>query len=628
MAKTPTEDGKRPRSTVKEVAVWTMLGLLILGLGGFGVTSFSGGVTKVGSVGDIEITTDDYARALQTQVNAFSQQFGQQLSMQEALAFGIDKQVLQDVVTRAAVDNEAQRIGLSVGDDVVATEIMGMDAFKGVSGSFDRETYRFALDSSNLSEPEFETNLRRDISRELLQGAVSGGFNAPVALTDTLYAWVAERRGFSMLRLGEADLTTPVAEPTEAELKAHYDAHLDRFTKPEAKRITYASLLPEAIAKDQPVDDAMLQTIYQDRIAEFVIPERRLLERLVYPDQAAAEAARAKLDAGTPFEDLVAERGLTLDAIDMGDVALDELGASGAAIFGTAEGQVAGPLDSDLGPALYRVVSVLAAEETTFDEARETLAIEIQTDAARRLIGDRVEEIDDLLAGGAALEDLGKEMGMAVATLDHVPGQQGEDPIEGYPAFRAAADAVQEGDFAEAIVLDDGGVVALRLDEIVPAAPIPFEEAREQVAEDWRRDAVAQALTARAAEIKSALDGGAAIGGFGIVDVTPDTARSGFVADAPETLLADVFKMTEGEARVIEAEGFTAVVKLDRILPASATPGDAESEDAEGMREALAAQVRQAIAQDAFAAFTNALTSEAGISLDQAAINAVHTSLP
>jgi peptidyl-prolyl cis-trans isomerase D len=623
MAKTPTEEGKRPRGKVQEVAVWTLMGMLILGLGGFGVTSFSGGVTKVASVGDVEVTTNDYARALQTQVNAFAQQFGQQISVQEAIAFGIDKQVLRDVLNRAALDNEAQRIGLSVGDEVVASELMGMDVFKGVSGTFDREAYRFTLERNNLTETEFETNLRRDISRELLQGAVAGGFAAPKPMTDTLYAWAAERRGFSMLRLTEADLTAPVGEPTDDELKAHYDANIDRFTRPEAKRITYASLLPEAIAQDQPVDDATLQKLYQDRIAEFVIPERRIVERLVYPDQATADAAKTKLDAGTSFEDLVAERGLTLDAIDMGDVAQAELGEAGAAVFAAGEGQVAGPVTSDLGPALYRVVSVLAAEETSFEDARETLAIEIQTDAARRLIADQVEQIDDLLAGGATLEDLGKEMGLTVATLDHVPGQQGDAAIEGYPAFRSAADAVQDGDFPEAIVLEDGGVVALRLDEIVAAAPIPFDEATDQVAEDWRRSAVAKALTARGAEIKAALDGGAAIGSFGIVDVTPETPRSGFIADAPETLLGDVFQMTEGEVRVIEADGFIAVVKLDRILPAQT-----EGEEAEAMQAALEAQARQAIAQDAFDAFTTALTAEAGITLDQAAINAVHTSLP
>jgi peptidyl-prolyl cis-trans isomerase D len=623
MAQTPTEEGKRPRGKVQEVAVWGLMAMLILGLGGFGVTSFTGGVTKVGSVGDTEITTDDYARALQNQISALSQQFGKQLSLQEALAFGIDQQVLQSVIARAALDNETARVGVSVGDEVVATELMGMDSFKGASGTFDREAYRYTLNRNNLTETEFETNLRRDISRELLQGAVGGGFAAPKPMTDTIYAWAGERRGFSMLRLGEGDLTAPLAAPTEAELQTHYNANIDRFTKPEAKRITYVSLLPEAIAKEQAVDDGMLQDLYQDRIAEFVIPERRIVERLIYPDQAAADAARTELDGGKGFDALVSDRGLTLDDIDQGDVTKEELGTSGDPVFAAAEGDVVGPLATDLGPALFRVVSVLAAEETNFEDARQTLAIEFQIDAARRLIADKVEEIDDLLAGGATLEDLARDAGMQLATLDFVPGQQGEALIEGYPAFQAAAAAVQAEDFSEAIVLEDGGVVALRLDEIVPAAPIPFDEAKDRVTEDWRKDALTKALSARAAEIRTAVEGGASLGSFGIVDVTPETARNGFVENTPETLLSDVFKLTDGAVQVIEAPEFIAVVQLDRILPA-----ETEGEDAVAMREALAAQAQQAIASDAFAAFTDALTAEVGISLDQAAINAVHASLP
>ncbi len=165
--------------------------------------------------------------------------------------------------------------------------------------------------------------------------------------------------------------------------------------------------------------------------------------------------------------------------------------------------------------------------------------------------------------------------------------------------------------------------MALRLDEIVPAAPILFDEAREKVAEDWRKTAVAAALAARAAEIKTELEGGAAIGSFGIVDVTPETERNGFVENAPETLLGEVFKMAEGDVQVIQAEDFTAVVRLDRILPAAT-----EGEDAIAMQATLTAQAEQAIASDAFDAFTGALTVEAGITLDQGAINAVHASLP
>ena len=139
MAETPNDDTKRPKSLAKEIAVWVMMILLIIGLGGFGITSFSGGVASVGKVGDIEITVDDYAIAFQNEVAAVSQQLGFQISTQDALAFGLEGQVLEGLVQRAALDNEAARIGLSVGDATVAAELRAMDVFKGVSGSFDRD---------------------------------------------------------------------------------------------------------------------------------------------------------------------------------------------------------------------------------------------------------------------------------------------------------------------------------------------------------------------------------------------------------------------------------------------------------------------------------------------------------
>ena len=66
MAKTPTEEGKRPRGKAQEVAVWTLMGMLILGLGGFGVTSFSGGKTQVAKVGSVEIKSMTDPAAMKT----------------------------------------------------------------------------------------------------------------------------------------------------------------------------------------------------------------------------------------------------------------------------------------------------------------------------------------------------------------------------------------------------------------------------------------------------------------------------------------------------------------------------------------------------------------------------------
>ncbi|MFD1809426.1 peptidyl-prolyl cis-trans isomerase [Gemmobacter lanyuensis] len=123
------------------------------------------------------------------------------------------------------------------------------------------------------------------------------------------------------------------------------------------------------------------------------------MERLVFASEDEAKAAKARLDAGESFDALVEERGLKLMDIDLGDVSKAELGAAGDGVFALTAPGVAGPLPSDLGPALYRMNAVLAAQETTFEQAKADLTTEYQMDAARRAIADKVEAIDDALAG-------------------------------------------------------------------------------------------------------------------------------------------------------------------------------------------------------------------------------------
>ncbi|MDR0809882.1 MAG: SurA N-terminal domain-containing protein [Gemmobacter sp.] len=614
-------DSPKRKPKGSSILVWVLLAMVITGLGGFGVQNFGGRVQSIGSVGGREIGVNDYARALQAEVGALSAQLGTgQIGMQEALSLGVDAKVRRQLVTAAALDDANDRLGLSVGDASVAQEIAGMPAFRGPSGTFDAATYRSALDRNNLTDIEFEAQLRDQLARSLLQGAVAGGFVAPAEITERLYAFISERRGFTLLRLTEADLPQPLPAPTDDELKAHYEANIAAFTRAEAKQITYAALLPEKLAATMAPDEAKLRELYDAHHDEFLKPERRLVERLVFGSEAEAEAARARIDAGESFDAIVAERGLAPLDIDLGDVSRAELGAAGDAVFALTEPGVAGPLPSDLGPALYRMNAVLAAQETSFEEAKPGLAVEYQQDAARRAIADRIEAIDDALAGGATLEDLATEQGMELGRIDYTATS--DDDIAGYPAFRAAAARVQEGDFPEAVQLEDGGVVVLRLDEVVPAAPIPFEEARGAVAESWRREALHKALSARAAAIKAEVESGAGLGTFGILSVTSEIARDGFVEGTPKTLLPAVFRMTEGEMKVIESGDFVGLLRLDHVM----AEGNAET-DAAALQQAIGTQAEQALSQDALTLFSAAMAAAAGITLDQAAIDAVHAQL-
>jgi peptidyl-prolyl cis-trans isomerase D len=619
----PTEEPRRKKGKGTSIVVWALMAMLVLGLGGFGITNFGGGVSSIGKVGEREIDVNDYARALQQQMNALSAQFGTTLTMQQAQSLGLDQQVRQQLILAAALDNEADRIGISAGDARIAKEITGTNAFHGSSGKFDRETYRYTLQNNKLTEAQYESKMREDLSRALLQGAVSGGFAAPAALTNTLYAYISERRSAQLLHLTEADLATKVADPTEDELKAYYEDNIAQFTAPEARRITYASLLPEDLAGTVALDEDALHKLYDERIAEFVQPERRLVERLVYPSQDAAMAAMAKLDAGTPFETLVSDRGVKLSDIDLGDRSEADLGAAGPAVFALTEPGIVGPFDSDLGPALFRMNGILAAQNTSFDEARPDLAAEFSMDAARRAIADKTEAIDDQLASGATLEDLAKDSGMTLGKIDF--NATSSEGMAAFPTFRKAAQDAVQGDFPAVIQTDDGGIFALRLEEIVPPTPIPFADTRDAVDSNWRAQAAQDALSTLAAEIKAKVDAGASLAGFGVTEVIPNLTRSSTIEGVPATALTALFKLEEGQSQVIEGNtaeetGYVGLVQLQAI-----TPGEAEGEDASALKGAIAAQVEQALSQDAFTLYSNALTQDAGITLNNTAINAVHS---
>jgi peptidyl-prolyl cis-trans isomerase D len=606
---------------VGQVAVWVLLVALIIGLAGFGITGFGTSLRAIGSVGEVEIDADDYARNIQQEMNALAAQIGRPATFPEAQALGVDRNVLRQLVTTAALDDMAREVGLSIGDANLAAEIRAMPAFGGLDGKFDRDAYRSVLDQNRLSEPEFEDRMRADIARGLMQGAIAEGFPSAPAHTDLIFAHGAERRAFSLLRLTEADLDAQPPAADDSAVRAHYDANPDRYTLPERRRVRYASLTPEMLSGGMTVDEAALRAAYDERIDEYVIPERRLVDRLGFADSAAAEAALAEISAGQrSFDDYVSERGLSPADIDMGDVGREDLGAGADGVFGAEAGAVVGPFDSAIGPVLYRLNGILAAQETTFEDARPALVEELALDAARREIATRIDKIEDLLAGGAALEDLVSGAGMETGTLDLAADSR--EGLAAYPAFREKAGTLQPGDFAELVELDDGAIAVLEVAEIIPATLQPFEEVVDQARAAADAEALAAALRTRRDAILAEIQAGAALGGFGIVSVNPGITRQGYIDGAPPTVVRSLFDLESGAAAAIDDRGYVGIVVLDAIIPA-----DPETEEAKALRQAIAERTAQEISQDAFALFVRSLENRAEIRLNQTAIEAINAQM-
>ncbi|MCC5962528.1 MAG: SurA N-terminal domain-containing protein [Rhodobacteraceae bacterium] len=600
--------------SAKNIAAAFLMALLGLSLLGFGVEGFGSRTTNVGSVGDRDITADEYARAMQNELRALQGQLGQNITMEQARMFGLDQQVLERLVTSAVLENEAARLGISAGDDTVRDEILQISAFQGLDGGFDREAYRFALQNAGMTERAFEDSIRDDVARSILQLSVIGGASAPEALVTPLVEFQAQTRDLSVTTLTSDDLPEPVGLPEDAELQAFYEEEIARYTRPEGKRIQYAWITPEMMLDTIEVDEQILRDAYEARAAEFRQPERRLVERLVYPDVATAQDAFDRWDAGeASFEDLVAERGLDLDDTDMGDVTEDRLGAAGEVVFAMSDPGVTGPVQTSLGPALFRMNAVLSAQEISFEDARDQLRDEQLADMARRALVDDIDLFDDLLAGGATVRELADETDMQFGEIDWRPDTR--DGIAAYESFRDAARALEQGDFAELNEFEDGGLFALEYIESLPEAPRPLDDIRDEVIADWQDAQVRAALSDLAEQLQG---GGDATGIRATAVRFEGITRNDTLPDLPGDVLSTAFDMDMGESRVVEDGARVHLVELHDI----ASP-DPMREDVASLREQLDQQIAQGIAEDLFSYFAAILRDQTPIRLDQQVIGAV-----
>ncbi|WP_417271233.1 SurA N-terminal domain-containing protein [Celeribacter sp.] len=601
-----------------------IVGLLVLGLGGFGATNFGGTVRSVGAVGDQEVDINLYARALQNELSALEQQTGQQITVAQAQQLGVTNQVLDGLLTRAALDGELDRLGVSVGDEEVRRTLMSIPSFQGLDGKFDPDTYKFTIERLGQTPSEFEESLRADTARALLQGALATGVVMPDAYAKVIVDWLGERRTVSVASLTAADLDTEISAPTEDQIKSQYEATPAAYTAPESRDVTYAWLTPAMLAETAELDEASLRQIYDDNISAYMQPERRLVERLVYGTEDEAQAAADRIAAGeSTFEDEVAARGLELTDIDLGDVSASDIGAAAEVVFAADDLGVVGPVMSDLGPALFRINGVLDATETTFEEARDDLAKEMATDAARREIGDLVESLDDLLASGATLEELADETEMELGQIDWTTAS--EDGIASFSAFVTAVQEAQVGDFPEIIELSDGGIFAMRLNAINPAALRPLDEVRDQVIADWTTAETARLLKARADKIQTEVASGTAMDALGLpVESFTDITRRDFIATMPQGFIDAVFApgLAQGATAVITGTDRVVIAKIDTVQPPEANT------EMDEIAANYAEQAAQGAAQDVIAAFASAMRLRDGVTVNQTAINAVHAQMP
>jgi len=617
---------KASSNWVGKTIMAVVMGVLIISFGVWGIADiFKGfGQSTVAKVGHTEISLNEFRQIYTDRLQQISRQFGRPLTPDQARAFGLDRQVLQQTIAEAALDEEARRLGLGQSDDQIRQLIMNDPNFKGVGGAFDANRFQAMIRNFGYTEQRYVSEQRKVSLRRQITGTIGAGLEPPKAMLEVLTRFQNEQRAIEFVKLDAAQAGTIDAPSPEA-LAAYFEDHKVQFRAPEFRKIAFVVISPEEIGKWTEVSDDDAKKLFDQRKDRLGTPEKRQIHQIVFPNATDAQAARERLAGGLSFEDLGKERGLSASDVDLGLVTKSSLDpAIGDAVFALPAGEISQPIQGRLGTAIVKVDKIEPGVEANYASLAGDIKREIATERARIKVAELRDKMEDERGAGTSVVDAAQKLGLAAVTVDAVD-RSGRAP-DGQPVANIpqGLDVVSQAFSSDVGVDNDpisfrGGYVWYDVLATTPSRDRNLDEVRDQVEARWRQDQIAAKLKTKASEVVQKMEqGGKLAGEAAAIGETIQTAtgfkRDDSPAGVPANVVAAAFRTAkDGVGQTPVAGGSEVIVfrVTDIIDPAV----DAASDAIKKLKDSI----DRALTDEQVASYVNKLQTDIGTTINQAA---------
>jgi peptidyl-prolyl cis-trans isomerase D len=604
-----------------------VMGVLIISFGVWGIADiFRGfGQSTLAKVGHTEISTEQFRQLYTDRLQQIGRQFGRPLTSEQARAFGLDRQVLQQTIAEAALDEEARRLGLGQSDAETMRMIFSDPNFKGTSGAFDPARFQAAIRQFGYSEQRYVADQRRVSLRRQIAGTISAGLEPPKVMIEALSRFQNEQRSIDYVKLDAAQAGT-IDPPSPETLAGYFDDHKVQFRAPEYRKIAFVAITPEDIGKWSEVSDEDARKLFEQRRDKLGTPEKREVSQIVFPNAEEAMAARNRLTSGTSFDDLAKERGLNPSDVDLGLITKSEIidPATANAAFSLPSGEVSQPVQGKFGVVLVKIGKIEPGVEPSYESVASNLKKEIATERARKSAAELRDKMEDERGGGASVVEAAQKLGLAAVTIDAVD-RSGRLPngqlVTNIPR---GLDIVSQAFNSDVGVDNDpisfnGGYVWYDVLGITPSRERSLDEVKDQVEAKWREDQIASRLRTKATDMVQKLDQGGKLADEAASAGLKVETAAGFRRDASlpgvaASVIAAAFRTAKDGAGQTAGTGTSEWIVF-RVTDISVPPVDVASDDIKKMKESL----QRSLEDEQIAQYVTKLELEIGTTINEAA---------
>ena len=581
--------------------------------------------------GDVIEPTDFY-RAYNNLLRLYQDIYKDSFKPELAKMLDLKGRAVDQLIRVSLMRQEAERIGLRVGEAELRDAIAGLPSFQ-QDGHFNRELYLRALRLNNITPGEFEDSEREQLLVTKLQDLITAGVHISDAELRERYNFDNEKVDLRFIKLDASDFLSEVTLTPE-DVQAYYDKNKDSFREPDRVRLEYVLYDPEKFADTADIGDAEVQQYYEVHRASYETPAQVHARHILFklPPKAAAqdkakirqqaEEVLAKVKAGEDFATLAQQYSQDSSAAQGGDLGTFPRGKMvrpfEEAAFRLAPGETSDLVESQFGFHIIKVEGKEEAHTQSLDEARPQVVAALRQQKARAAAQAHAEAARVKAAGGAPLAEAAAADNLTVAAPAPFAQNETIAGLGRLPQLATAAVATAAGEVG-GVVDTPKGFVLFRVVEKMPSHVPELAEVRDRVDSAARKER-AQAISKSKAEAivadlqKSDLDTVAKAAKASVEETGPfgrqgDTIPK--IGASPELHKA-AFQLTPNKPvvpAVYTVSGSSIIAVLKERVPADAAKFDEA-------KETLRHQAEEQHKRQAMDDFINYLKARASVQLE------------
>jgi peptidyl-prolyl cis-trans isomerase D len=403
--------------------------------------------------------------------------------------------VIEDLIQRKLVIQEARSLGLMATDDDLANHLTKAPEFQ-IAGRFSKDRYLQILQANRLVPGQFEEEQRDQLTMQRLYSIILDSVQVTDAEVRERYRLDQEKLNLHYIKLPVSDFISQV-KLADDEIKKFYERNKESLKEPLKVQVEYLTYSYDQFASSIQLTDKEIEEYYQANLeSKFRKPKEAKIRYIsigVAPEADANQKNSARERAGRivkeargakDFAELAKRESDDPSAAKGGDAGWIAQGQMmptiEKVIFSLGKGEVSEPIETPAGFQIFKVEETKNEKTPTLKEANAEIIKTLKSEKAKGEAAKIADRDREKALSGGDFNKLAQESGAKVSTTNWIATGQAVPEIGENQEFYKNAFALGPKEVSP-IIEGNNSYYILRLKQRLEPTVPPLENVSGQI---------------------------------------------------------------------------------------------------------------------------------------------------